>query len=241
MAFCEPLPSLAIANMTTQRRGRACDTCHTIKLKCELGSGGGGEPPCKRCLRLGKNCLVSPPIRQKDRIAELEAKLEAVTKLLRLHEIQELSPDPSIQGSLRSQVGLVGVQAESRTSPRLPKKRRLKSTSTIEDFNDLQSSSPNQSRSTLGIDHLLSPALQKKILQKYRSEYERAFPFPVRKEYETLREEYPLLLQSIIFVASPSVVSPAVHDDLTSIVIKLLAPEEIAKAEKWAPRSFCYI
>ena len=232
--------TLATANMSTPRRGRACDTCHAIKLKCELGSAGGGEPPCKRCLRLGKTCLVSPPVRQKDRIAELEAKLEEVTKLLRLHEIQELSPDQSIQGSPRSQISVEAVQAEPEAPLRSTKKRRLKSTSTVEGFGDLRNSSPYQSRSILEIDHVLSSALQKQILHKYRNEYERAFPFPVRKEYEILRDECPLLLQSVIFVASPSVVSPAVHDDLTSIVIKLLSPEGIAKTKKYALPSLCY-
>jgi hypothetical protein len=79
---------------------------------------------------------------------------------------------------------------------------------------------------------VVSRTLQKEILHKYRNEYEPAFPFPVRKDYDTLRERYPLLLQSVIFVASPSVLSPALHDELTSIVIKLLDPKEIAKAEK---------
>jgi hypothetical protein len=218
--------------MPTPRRGRACDTCHAIKLKCELGSAGGGEPPCQRCLRLGKICLVSSPIRQKDRIAELEAKLEEVTKLLRLHEIQEPSPDASSQGSPRSQVSLDAVRAEPKAPGRSSKKRRLKSTSTLDDYGDLRNSSPSQSNSTLAIDHVVSRTLQKEILHKYRNEYEPAFPFPVRKDYDTLRERYPLLLQSVIFVASPSVLSPAVHDELTSIVIKLLGPEEIAKAEK---------
>jgi len=222
-------PSLAIAKMPKPRRGRACDTCYAIKLKCELGSAGGGEPPCQRCLRLGKTCLISPPIRQKDRIAELEAKLEEVTKLLRLHEIQAPSPDPSSQGSPRSQVGLDAVRAEPKAPGRSSKKRRLKSTSTLDDYGDLRNSSLSQSNSTFAIDHVVSRALQKQILHKYCNEYEPAFPFPVRKEYENLREKYPLLLQSVIFVASPSVLSAAVHDELTSIVMKILAPGEIPK------------
>jgi hypothetical protein len=116
---------------------------------------------------------------------------------------------------------------------RFSKKRRLKSTSTVDDFADQGNNSLDQGNSTLGIDQVLPQLLQRQILQKYRNEYEPAFPFPVRKDYETLRENYPLLLQSVIFVASSSVVSPAFHDDITSIVIKLLAPEEISEAEKW--------
>ncbi len=104
--------------------------------------------------------------------------------------------------------------------------------STLDDYGDLWNSSPSQSNSTLAIDHVVSRTLQKETLHKYRNEYEPAFPFPVRKWYETSREKYPLLLQSVIFVASPSMLSAAVYDELTSIVMKLLAPEEITKAHK---------
>jgi hypothetical protein len=70
------------------------------------------------------------------------------------------------------------------------------------------------------------------ILQKYRNKFEPAFPFPVRKNYETLREECPLLLQSVIFAASPGLVSPVVHKELVAVVMNLLAPEEITKVKK---------
>merc|ERR1711939_959058 len=94
---------LWFVEMTAPRRGRACDACHSIKIKCELGASPSSVPPCERCLRLGKTCSVSAPIRKKDRIAELEAQLEEMTRLLRKQELQD------------ERVG-----AEGRTSPRTP-------------------------------------------------------------------------------------------------------------------------
>lgn len=122
--------------MPTPQRGRVCDACHSIKLKCELGSACGGDPPCQRCLRLRKTCLVSPPIRQKDRIAELEAKLEEVTKLLRLQEIQEPSPGVSSQESPRHAVNLKDGNAGPRAPGRSSKKTRLQSASIVAGIGD---------------------------------------------------------------------------------------------------------
>ena len=84
--------------MPPAKRARACDACHSIKIKCALGSTGE-DPPCERCVRLGKECVVSPPIRQKDRVAELEAKIEALTKMLDAQNIRVNTPETLQSGS----------------------------------------------------------------------------------------------------------------------------------------------
>ena len=221
--------------MPTPRRGRACDACHAIKLKCELGSAGGREPPCQRCLRLEKICLVSPPVRQKDRIAELEAKLEEMTKLLRLQEIQAPLPDVSSKESPMVSASPDAGNAESRESResgKSSKRKRFKTVSNASEVRNLNRISSNRGSSNLAIDHLVPRAIQIQILQKYRNEFEPAFPFPITKDYETLRGEFPLLLQSVVFAASPGLVSLAVHDELVAIVMNLLTPGEITKAKK---------
>jgi len=215
--------------MPAARRGRACDTCHAIKLKCELGSTAGGEPPCERCSRLGKTCIVTPPMRQKDRIAELEAKLEEVTKLLRVQEIQDSSSNTSARSS-------PGIPKELKAEPKVAgshsKKRRLESASIAEYLEDHETSSLDDRESKLEIDRVVSQPIQRQIFSKYRQEIEPVFPFPVAKTYEVLRDDHPLLLQAVVFAASSGVVSLGVQDELTSIVLKLLAPDEIAKCKK---------
>ena len=81
--------------MPSQPRRRACQNCHSIKIKCELGTTGG-DPPCERCTRLGKDCAIFIPKRQKDRVVELEAQVEALTKLLEAQGIQQPDSDSSL-------------------------------------------------------------------------------------------------------------------------------------------------
>ncbi|KUJ07063.1 uncharacterized protein LY89DRAFT_661296 [Mollisia scopiformis] len=185
-----------MSSKSVSRRGRACDACHTIKIKCELGSTHGGDPPCERCIRLGKQCSVTTPVRQKDRIAELEARIEEVTKLLRLQEIQEPS---SHKANVVEDRGI---------------------------------GSANHENGVLDIDHVLPRSIQMQLLEKYRSDIEPVFPFAIIKSYETLRGESPVLLQAVIFVASLGRLSTDIQDELTSLVMDSLTPDEIAKAKK---------
>jgi hypothetical protein len=176
--------------------------------------------------------MVSPPIRQKDRIAELEAKLEEVTKLLQLQQLQGPSPGVSSEGSARSPTGHDAGHAAPKAAERSSKKRRLQSASIVDGLEAPQDSSPSQSNTVLAIDHVISREVQQQILHKYHNEFEASFPFPITQEYETLREKFPLLLLSVISAACVGVVPDDVQDELTSIIMKLLAPEKIVKANK---------
>lgn len=205
--------------MSASSRGRACDACHSIKIKCELGAKGGGEPPCQRCLRLGKSCAVSAPIRQKDRIAELEAKLEAMTKLLQLQDIRE-SP---IDGE---EISPGATYPQSAISGRSTKKRRLQVTS-----EDVDKDVANSDQINADLDDVIPREIQIQVFHNYR-ELETAFPFPVTKNYDTLREKHPLLLHAIIFAASRIVLPSDTQDKLSGIITKLLAPERVRNSKK---------
>ena len=80
-------PAPVNMDTSTSKRARACDACHSIKIRCDLGSAGG-QPPCGRCVRLEKECTITPTKRQKDRVAELEAQVEALTRQLASQGIQ---------------------------------------------------------------------------------------------------------------------------------------------------------
>ncbi|KAH7305126.1 hypothetical protein BKA65DRAFT_202429 [Rhexocercosporidium sp. MPI-PUGE-AT-0058] len=219
--------------MSTPRRGRACDACHSIKIKCELGAANGGAPPCQRCQRLGKTCCITAPVRKKDRIAELEAQLEEMTRLLRMQELQE---------STSASTSDAGTGSGSRTSPGTPgsldtrtvqprgiergsKKRRLEGASV--DYGSL-----NRNARSLEVDNVAPIEMQKQLLEKYKNEMQPVFPFPVNHDYEVLREQHPLLLQAIVFAACPGVLSVDDQDEVTMIAVKLAAPDKIAKGEK---------
>ncbi|KAG4436092.1 hypothetical protein IFR05_008412 [Cadophora sp. M221] len=224
--------------MSTPRRGRACDACHSIKIKCELGAANGGVPPCQRCVRLGKSCSITAPVRKKDRIAELEAQLEEMTRLLKMQEIR----DPTSASTSVSNAGNgIGDAIEHwmpvclNTRAGQPKslgvgskKRRLEATSVDNGLDG----SPERKPPSLEIDHVVSIETQKQLLDKYQNEMQPVFPFPVRHEYKVLREQHPLLLQAVVFAACPGFLPVDTQDEVTTIAVRLTAPNEIAKQKK---------
>ena len=130
--------------MATSKRLRACDACHSIKIKCLLGSEER-DPPCPRCVRLGKECIITPPKRQKDRVAELEAQVEALSRQLALQKIRTEVDIPVEQP---------GKISESK------KKRRLDRSVSETEFTDC----------TFDIDHIVAPSTQKDVFHKYVTE-----------------------------------------------------------------------
>jgi len=108
----------------------------------------------------------------------------------------------------------------------------LKSELVAQHLDDHESSS-QQHHIKLAIDPLVSRPLQMQLFSRYRNEMEEVFPFPVANTFEILHEHHPILLQAVIFAASPGIVSLGVQDELTSAIMKLLAPDEIAKSKKY--------
>lgn len=67
------------------KRPRACDSCRGLKVKCIIDPASG--EPCKRCAKAGRQCIVTPPTRKRQkkadsRVAELERKIDALTATL---------------------------------------------------------------------------------------------------------------------------------------------------------------
>lgn len=86
--------------MQAQKRSRACEACHVLKIKCDMAnaSKAGGDhnsrsAGCTRCQKMGIDCVPAPPRLQRDRIADLEAQVEALT--LALQERDRSNPPAS--------------------------------------------------------------------------------------------------------------------------------------------------
>ena len=190
--------------MSTPRppRARACDACHSIKIKCELGSTGG-PPPCQRCVRLGKDCTITPPKKQKDRVAELEAKVQALTRLL---EAQGLSPD-----SISQDASILGNDdaaipsytytstSTSNAAPATSKKRRL------EDYVSPPSAIAIGGTSTFELDRVVPPETQSRILKRYVDYVYPNFPIlplPTDHRLEIMRSTRPKVLQAIVYAGA---------------------------------------
>ncbi|RDI86648.1 Nucleolar GTP-binding protein 1 [Venturia inaequalis] len=72
-----------------EKRPRACDSCRGLKVKCIIDPSSG--EPCKRCAKAGRQCIVTPPTRKRQkkadsRVAELERKIDALTATLAARE-----------------------------------------------------------------------------------------------------------------------------------------------------------
>lgn len=66
---------------STRKRARACEECHRLKIKCDVSTSFEGS--CERCSRNNLECVPAAPRLQRDRIQELEAKIEELETALR--------------------------------------------------------------------------------------------------------------------------------------------------------------
>jgi Fungal Zn(2)-Cys(6) binuclear cluster domain len=79
-------PSANPSDPKDLKRPRACEACRQLKVKCELDDNNPAAP-CKRCLKAGRQCVITAPNRKRQkkadsRVAELEKKIDALTASL---------------------------------------------------------------------------------------------------------------------------------------------------------------
>ena len=173
---------------------------------------------------------MTPPKRQKDRVAELEAQVEALTKLLESQKIQTPSTDsPSSSQGLESQESTQGNGAatcndaildHSRNAPQ--KKRRLEDEPLTSD----EYESPSSHSQAVGLDAVVSQDMQRNVFEKYVDEIMPACPLvPIADgvDYDALRQTRPLLLQAIVYAASPGVLESDLQEDIAMAVMNLFA------------------
>ena len=219
--------------MADKKRARACDNCHSIKIKCELGSTGA-DPPCARCERLHKPCIISPPKRQKDRVAELEEQVKTLTKLLESQQLQATPPESSVEPTPQP-YGIAGSGTKPYPSATgAGKKRRLEYDLTS---SSSDADSPPSRVEDFPLDTVLSPHEQRPLLKRYLNDLVPYFPVvPIAgdRSYDALRLSRPLLLQAAIYCASFGAVSLEKQEDLGRIVLDLFAGKAMAEGEKSA-------
>ncbi|KAL1982419.1 hypothetical protein VTN96DRAFT_1324 [Rasamsonia emersonii] len=88
----------------TQRVSRACLHCRQRKSRCDLDSSGNpGKPPCQRCIREGRECVLGSSNRggrriRKNKIANVTASTESSAR----QTVQPDSPSTSAPSDSRS-------------------------------------------------------------------------------------------------------------------------------------------
>jgi hypothetical protein len=204
--------------MSTQKRTRACDNCHSIKIKCELGSAGGLEPPCERCVRLNKNCVVTPPKRQKDRVAELEAQVEALTRMLQAQGIDRPAPATTPDAG--------AAAADSSTSKKRRRNEHEQPTLQAVAFG---------SSSTFELDRLVPVQTQARILHKFVTEMLPAYPImPPTGDWslEVLRTTKPALLKAITYVGCPGMIPEDDQEEVARLLMDSTSNSTLATASR---------
>ncbi|KAG5366975.1 Transcriptional regulator WAR1 [Yarrowia sp. B02] len=79
------------------RRPRACENCRALKVKCLPSDSADPGGPCARCARFNKECVVNNARRKRrpktrSKIAELEEKLEMLSRGLQVSEAAQTAP-----------------------------------------------------------------------------------------------------------------------------------------------------
>lgn len=242
---CKPQDHVATSSghsftMPVQSRGRACQNCQSIKIKCELGAHGG-EPPCERCTRLNKTCTLAAPKRQKDRVAELEAKVAALTKLLGSQGLQDASDEARSLSNSRSQSP---VQSSFQTAASSQKKRKLETfpssgeqrASAIFTSSQFDGDTNKSDGLTADwLDRLVSIELQQQLLDKYILLYQSTLPVvPLNQstEAKVLRESMPYTLHTIVYIASAGTLSWDLQDKVNLALIEELTSATIVQCKK---------
>lgn len=107
------------------RRVKACDECRKHKIKCDLsGPKGGdtnetGEPPCKRCTRLGLHCHLTKSLQSileersmedNDWRGNVERRLDILSKaIVSLTQVSAPPDEPSALHEILSDLKLLGT------------------------------------------------------------------------------------------------------------------------------------
>ncbi|GIZ40678.1 hypothetical protein CKM354_000400600 [Cercospora kikuchii] len=219
-----------------QKRGRACEACSKIKIRCSLGQASeDAAPPCERCVRLNKECILSAPKRQKDRVAELEAQVAQLTRLLESQHIQVPSVSPATASQSNQDESPTPAQMAN-ASGTATKKRRLESDGETPQSSVSSPGTQNPEISDIQrLDRVLSYELQQRTLTRYVTEIAPLFPAvpaPADCSLPEMRVNRPTLLMAFLYAASAGFLSLDTQEDVAQILLNALSARAITHGEE---------
>jgi hypothetical protein len=183
--------------------------------------------------------VLAPPKRQKDRVAELEAKVAELTKLLGAQGLQNATleaKDASTSGTGSEEHSDHEVVASS-------KKRKLdrsayssnKGQSSTEGPSPMSSGGGDNSETTSRLDSILPLDLQQKVVEEYIKSYQpllMVVPLASGTQASLLRKTMPNTLHAIVYIASVGILSWDLQDRINISLIEDLTTKTIAQCEK---------
>jgi hypothetical protein len=183
--------------------------------------------------------VLAPPKRQKDRVAELEAKVAELTKLLGAQGLQNATleaKDASTSGTGSEEHSDHEVVASS-------KKRKLdrsayssnEGQSSTEGPSPMSSGGGDNSETTSRLDSILPLDLQQKVVEEYIKSYQpllMVVPLASGTQASLLRKTMPNTLHAIVYIASVGILSWDLQDRINISLIEDLTTKTIAQCEK---------
>ncbi|KAF7197572.1 hypothetical protein HII31_01075 [Pseudocercospora fuligena] len=189
-------------------RRRACEACHVLKARCDPSEGDADI--CERCWRLGKECVPAPRKLQRDRIAELEAQVEQLTKLL---QSQGVSDKPSTTADVKKR----------KLSDGNPKEVKTESSPALAPSKDVLDY----------IDGQVSRAQQRQVLDAYQKRIMRVSPYIQNADMDLVKlRKTPLLLLSILAFPNTGVLASDLQHDMAERAISDFQAKMIAAGER---------
>lgn len=172
--------------------------------------------------------MLSQPKRQKDRVAELEAQVAALTRLLQAQGIDDPSTASAAQQDSSSEgPSPLSSALSNGTASQGGKKRRLENGASDTDATSLSPSSPSGIENDISkLDRILTWALQERVLYRYVNECFPTFPavpLPPNTTLHSLRCEKPILHLAIMFAASTAVVPLDLQEEIASLALSRMA------------------
>ncbi|KAF3932629.1 hypothetical protein ABW19_dt0200584 [Dactylella cylindrospora] len=115
--------NLANASAQDQKRTRACESCRSLKVRCEPDTANP-DGSCRRCAKAHRECIFTVPTRKRQkrtdsRVAELERKIDKLTATLNARRRGESGPINDLTDSDASDVETrytPGKHSQSRTA-----------------------------------------------------------------------------------------------------------------------------
>ncbi|KAH7014255.1 uncharacterized protein B0I36DRAFT_278131 [Microdochium trichocladiopsis] len=198
------------------KRTRACEECHRLKIKCDVGNpfalnddastdsindNGSSKRACERCIRNNIQCVPTAPRLQRDRISELNAQVEQLKSELLLLRGQNRNSSASSSNSARSADFYHGRNVLSFLDARIPH------------------------------------ALQQDLLRFFVLEVAPQWPIILlpTDDLDHARREYPILLLSILtytVTRSGQSTSQEVHDDLIHEVMHVVGDDIMVRGQQ---------
>lgn len=196
---------------------RACKGCNQLKVRCHPSAADPNT--CERCLLGGRTCVPADKRRRpRDRIAELEAQVAALSKAL---EQQKLSSAATVNTSREHDSLPVAT----------PKKDSFSPIENVYAFGKGSEALPAGEAALKFLDERVTMSSQQEALDVYRQRCQNMVPCLTGvTDLASLRRDNPILLFTMaMFSSAPSISSGDVRRQLLQEVTCMFAAEIIAQ------------